>query len=80
MTPTTVTLPDPLKDYVEAQVAAGGYGSAGEYIRDLIRRDQERQMLRRLILEGVGSGAGDVIDDAWFERLRDETRAAGAKW
>ena len=46
MTPTTVTLPDPLKAYVDDRVAAGGYNSPGEYIRDLIRRDQQREQLR----------------------------------
>lgn len=78
MTPTTVTLPDALKAYVDDQVAAGGYSSPGEFIRDLIRRERERQLLRGLILDGLMSGAGEVVDDAWFEALRAQVRDAGA--
>ncbi len=78
MTPTTVTLPDALKAYVDDQVAAGGYGSPGEYIRDLIRRERERQLLRGLIVEGLASGPGEVVDDAWFAGLRAQVRDAGA--
>jgi antitoxin ParD1/3/4 len=78
MTPTTVTLPDPLKAYVEDQVARGGYGSAGEYIRDLIRRDRDRQILRGLLIDGLASGRGVEVDDAAFDGLRDAIRAAGA--
>lgn len=78
MTPTTVTLPDQLKAYVDDRVAAGGYNSPGEYIRDLIRRDREREALRALILDGLASGPGEVVDDAWFDRLRAGTRDPGA--
>lgn len=75
MTPTTVTLPDPLKAFVEEQVARGGYDSPGEYIRELIRRDRDRQALRGLLMDGLGSGPGDLADDAWFEDLRARLRA-----
>jgi antitoxin ParD1/3/4 len=78
MTPTTVTLPDTLKAYVDTQVAAGGYNSPGEYIRDLIRRDRDRQALRGLLLDGLGSGQGEVVDDSWFDALRADIRDAGA--
>jgi antitoxin ParD1/3/4 len=80
MKPTTVTLNDSLKDYVDDQVAAGGYNSPGEYIRNLIRRDRERQLLRGLLLEGLASGPGEVVDDAWFDELRAgaASRSSGA--
>lgn len=78
MTPTTVTLPDSLKAFVDQQVAAGGYNSPGEYLRDLIRRDRDRQALRGLLLDGLASGPGEVVDDAWFDALRADIRDAGA--
>lgn len=74
----SVALTDSLRAYVEARVTEDGYSSAEEYLRDLIRRDRERQELRRLVLGGLASGAGEVVDDAWFEGLRAETRTSGA--
>ena len=78
MTPTTVTLPDALKAHVDDQVARGGYNSPGEYIRDLIRRDRDRQALRGLVLDGLASGPGEIVDDAWFDALRAGIRNPGA--
>jgi len=74
---TTVALTDSLKAHVDAQVAAGGYASAGEYIRDLIRRDRERQAFRRLIVDGLASGPAEPLDDSWFDALRADVRAGG---
>lgn len=73
---TTVALTDSLQAYVDAEVAARGYAGADEYIRDLIRRDRERQALRRLVVEGLASGPGEVLDNAWFDALRAGARAA----
>lgn len=73
---TTVALTDSLKAYVDEQVAAGGYSSPGEYLRDLIRRDRERQQLRRLIVDGLASGPAEALDDAWFDALRTGARNA----
>lgn len=70
-----VSLPDELKSFVDERVECDGYGSNSEYVRDLIRRDQDRQQLRRLILEGAGSAPGPVADDAYFDSLRDRVRS-----
>lgn len=43
MTSLNISLPEPLKDYVEGQVSAGDYGTPSEYVRDLIRQDKERR-------------------------------------
>jgi putative addiction module CopG family antidote len=57
---TTVTmnisLTEDLKFFVDARIKARGYSSASEYMRDLIRRDQERlaeDRFKTLIGEGV---------------------------
>ena len=52
MTTMNVSLPDSLKAFVDEQVAARGYGSSSEYVRELIRRDQDRQQLQALLLAG----------------------------
>ena len=78
MTTMNISLPEGLKAFVDEQVAARGYGSASEYLRDLIRRERDRQHLRALLLEGAASGPGVLADDAFFQSLRDEIRNAGA--
>ena len=45
-----VSLPDELRSYVDEQVEGGRYGSTSEYVRELIRRDQDRHRLRTLLL------------------------------
>lgn len=54
-------LPESMREYISERVAAGHYGNTSEYIRDLVRRDQEAQAkwrLRDLIEAGLASGPG----------------------
>lgn len=69
-----ISLPDALKRFVDEQVEQRGYGTSSEYVRDLIRRDQERTRLRGLLLEGAMSPPHGVADAAYFEGLRDRAR------
>jgi antitoxin ParD1/3/4 len=57
-------LPDELRSYVNQRVRSGQYGNTSEYLRDLIRRDQEEQAkkrLRELIEEGLQSGESRAL-------------------
>ena len=58
-----VSLPDAMLAWVEGQTRSGRYPNASEYVRDLIRRDQDRAdkiaRLQRLVDEGLGSGVGE---------------------
>ncbi len=57
-------LPEALRSYVDQRVRSGQYGNTSEYLRELIRRDQEEQAkkrLRELIEEGLNSGSGRVL-------------------
>lgn len=65
-----ISLPETLKGFVDEQVAGGAYGSSSEYVRDLIRKEQDRQKLRALVLEGLDSELGPPLDDDHFDRLR----------
>jgi len=76
MATMNVSLPDSLKEYVEAEVAEHGYGTSSEYVRDLIRRDQARTQLRALVIDGMTSGDAGEMDGAYFERLRERVREA----
>ncbi|HET9783820.1 MAG TPA: type II toxin-antitoxin system ParD family antitoxin [Terriglobales bacterium] len=70
MSTMNVSLPKSLKEFVDEQVKGRGYGSSSEYVRELIRRDQDRQEIRELLLAGAGSPAGAPADRAFFTALR----------
>ena len=72
-----ISLPDTLRDFVDGQVTQGGYGTSSEYVRELIRRDQDRLRLRALLLEGAQSPSSGEADADYFQTLR--TRAAAHK-
>jgi len=48
MTSLNISLPEPLRDRIETQIRRGRYGNASEYLRELIRCDQDRQAQERL--------------------------------
>ncbi len=77
MSTMNISLPESLKSFVEERVATDGYSTSSEYVRELIRKDQGRQRLRRLLLDGAGSASAGVADDAYFGGLRD--RVASSK-
>lgn len=74
MTTMNVFLPDSLKSFVDEQVSACGYSTSSEYVRQLIRKDQDRQRLRGLLLEGAASRPTAPADDAYFDTLRQRAR------
>lgn len=79
MSTMNVSLPDALKDYVDEQVATRGFGTSSEYVRELIRRDQDRQHLRAMLLEGAASDAHPPIESDYFDGLRKRARRSARK-
>jgi antitoxin ParD1/3/4 len=69
-----ISLPETLKFFVDEQVAGRGYGTSSEYVRELIRKDRERQLLRGLLLEGASSAATEPTDATYFDGLRERVR------
>lgn len=74
MSTMNISLPETLKSFVDEQVAGRGYGTSSEYVRELIRGDQDRQLLRGLLLEGAASAPTAPADGAYFEGLRERVR------
>ena len=74
MSTMNISLPESLKSFVDEQVLSRGYGTSSEYVRELIRKDQDRQRLRSLLFEGASSQAGETADGAYFEALRERVR------
>ncbi len=73
-----ISLPETLKTFVDGQVAERGYGTTSEYLRELIRKDQDRQNLRCLLLAGASSRPGKVADSDYFEALRNRIQKSGS--
>ncbi len=71
-----ISLPESLRAFVEEQISQRRYGTTSEYVRDLIRRDQDRQHLRSLLLAGAAAEPGPVVDSRYFDELRDEVDLA----
>jgi antitoxin ParD1/3/4 len=80
MATMNVSLPDPMKDWVEAQAKSGRYSNASDYVRDLIRRDQERAdkvaELQKLLTEGLESGVSDRPMDDVLKTARQRAKTA----
>lgn len=76
MTTMNISLPDTLKAFVDEQVNRGCYGTSSEYVRELIRKDQDRLQLRGLLLSGAASAPTAPADPAYFEGLRNRLRKA----
>jgi antitoxin ParD1/3/4 len=74
-------LPESLRDYIDARVRSGEYGNTSEYLRDLIRRDQQEQAARRLrelITEGLESGRAVPLTKRRIADLREQALSAGS--
>lgn len=76
MSTMNISLPDSLKDFVDEQVSQRGYGTSSEYLRELIRKDQDRLQLRNLLLAGAASAASAPADSRYFAGLRSVVRKA----
>jgi antitoxin ParD1/3/4 len=63
----TITLTDAQDDWIKAQVVSGDYTNESEYLRDLIRREQERaSALKAAIDEGIASGPSErSLEEIW---------------
>lgn len=78
----TITLSDSQDAWIKAQIARGAFTNDSEYIRDLVRRDQEGQNklsdLRQAIAEGLESGVSDLsLNDIWT-KAEKRSRSADA--
>lgn len=81
MATMNVSLPDAMKTWVEQQADSGRYSNASDYVRDLIRRDQERAdklvQLQALVDEGRNSGIGNRSMEELKQTARRLAQEAG---
>ena len=74
MATMNISVPDPMKDWVQSQVETGTYANTSDYVRDLIRKDQENRTkvfaLQKAITEGLESGISDKSFDEIINTAR----------
>ncbi|MFO0009696.1 MAG: type II toxin-antitoxin system ParD family antitoxin [Betaproteobacteria bacterium] len=71
-----ISLPGTPKAFVDQRVSQRGYGTSSEYVRELIRRVQDRLHLRNLLLAGASSAPTAPVNEACFGGLRERVRGA----
>ncbi len=74
MTTLNISLPDSMRVFIDEQIAQGGYSTASEYIRDLIRQAQKQtaqEKLDSLLLEGLESGKSIEVTDRWWQEKQE---------
>jgi antitoxin ParD1/3/4 len=75
MSTMNISLPEALKAFVDEQVQERGYGTSSEYVRELIRKEQDRQHLRGLLMAGAASAPTQPVDATFYEGLRARVRS-----
>ena len=80
MTTMNVSIPDSMKLWVEQQASSGRYANASDYVRHLIRNDQERTAkiahIQALVTEGIESGVGHRSMDSLKAAARSQSRTS----
>lgn len=75
MATMNISLPDPLKHFIDEEVREGNFSSTSDYMRDLVRRHQRAKAedaLKQLIAEGLASGSAGQVTADTFDQMRQE--------
>lgn len=79
MATMNISLPDRMKDWVEQQVATGRYANASDYMRDLVRRDEERSEKLKAFQREIDIGIASGISDRSIDEIFADARAQAIK-
>jgi antitoxin ParD1/3/4 len=72
-----ISVPQSLKEWVETQVIAGGFGTVSEYFRQLLRAEQQRQLREHIdeqLHQALDSGESTPMTPADWDRIRRDGR------
>jgi antitoxin ParD1/3/4 len=86
MATMTISLPEPMKEWIEARIKEGEYASTSDYVRDLVRRDRERRShaeltmddLRRIVNESRASGISDKSVSDILASAKKQAKSSGS--
>lgn len=73
MTTLNISLPEPMREFIESQVAEGGFSTVSEYVRTLVREAQKQKAKEKvdaLLLEGLSSGESTPMTAQDWQDLR----------
>jgi antitoxin ParD1/3/4 len=78
----TISMPDAMSDFINAQIETGKYDNVSEYLRDLVRHEQERRepaedKLRQMLIEAKNSADSDDSIEDVFERVKERLLSEG---
>lgn len=74
ITTLNVSLPETMREWIQARVSEGGFSSASEYVRSLVRDDQKRaaeERLETLLLEGLEGESREMTAEDWKDIRRE---------
>ena len=74
MAQMNVSVPDPMKAWCETQVKQGRYATTSDYVRDLIRRDQDTQSGVKMLQAAIDDGLASGISDRSLDEILAEAR------
>lgn len=75
MATMNISLPDPMRDWVQTQIQAGRYSSSSDYVRDLIRRDQETRQQQQILQDAISEGLKSGISNRSMDDVLKEAQA-----
>jgi len=79
MAQMNISIPEALKSWAEARVSEGRYSSTSDYVRDLVRRDQEAEEARRRLQVAIDEGLASGISDRTIEDIIAASRGKRAE-
>jgi len=73
MTSMNISVPESMKEFIEDEVSSGGYGTASEYVRELVRdakKQKEEERIEKLLLEAIESGPASLMTKKDWEAIK----------
>ncbi len=73
MTSMNISVPESMKEFIEDEVSSGGYGTASEYVRELVRdakKQKEEERLETLLLEALEGGPASPLTKKDWEAIK----------
>ena len=68
MATMNISVPDPMKDWVQSQVNTGAYANTSDYVRDLIRQDQENRSKLKTLQDAITAGIESEVSHKSFDQ------------
>jgi antitoxin ParD1/3/4 len=75
MATMNISLPEPMKDWIQGQIKSGKYASSSDYVRDLIRQDQAYQDKKEVLIQALIEGEESGVSGRTVKEIIQDTQA-----